>query len=81
MCITPSLCYFIRKENKELVDKNKNLTPGDIETSCHSIKRHVFEKNKEITSQHFGNHISLSIKYDGLHFFLKKKKLINTIIT
>ena len=42
-----------------------------IETSCDCAKRLAFKKNKEIMSQHFGNHISLSIEGAGLRYFAK----------
>ena len=55
--------------NEASADRSKNLRPGDIETSRDYAERLVFEKGKEIMSQHFGSHPSLSMEGVGLRYF------------
>ena len=56
-------------KNETSADRSKNLQPGDIETSRDYAERLVFEKGKEIMSQHFGSHPSLSMEGVGLRYF------------
>ena len=60
-------------KNETSADRSKNLQPGDIKISRDYAKRLVFEKGKEIMTQHFGSHPSLSIECVDLHYFPLEK--------
>ena len=67
------LMLFYCEKMKHLLIQSKNLRSGDIETSRDYTERLVFEKDKIITSEHFGYHISLSIEGVELRYFAKEE--------
>ena len=71
---TYHLAHFILLEKNEAsADRRKNLRPGDIKALHDYAERFVFKKDKKVQAQHFGHHVSLSMKGVELRYFEKEE--------